>query len=77
MGTRSFAEDVVTLPELARELAGRLSRRSLYRAAASGSLPTWRVGRRLLASRAAVEALLRGEGPRVRADQDRESVEAT
>ena len=75
MSTKTFAEDVVTLPELARELAGRLSRRSIYRAARSGALPTWRVGRRLLASRAAVEALLRGEKPRARkATDDYESM---
>ena len=64
MGKPTFADDAITLPQLSRELEGRLSRRSIYRAAASGALPTWRVGRRILASRGAVAALLRGERPR-------------
>jgi excisionase family DNA binding protein len=48
--------EVLTIPEAARWL--RVGRNTLYEAARRGELPTRRVGRRILLSRAALETWL-------------------
>jgi excisionase family DNA binding protein len=55
---------VLTVEEAAKFL--RISRQSAYQAVHSGDLPSIRVGRRLLVSRAALERLLAEGGERSR-----------
>jgi excisionase family DNA binding protein len=50
----------MTVEAAARELG--ISRNTAYECARTGQIPTVRLGRRLLVPRAALEAMLRGEG---------------
>jgi excisionase family DNA binding protein len=50
----------MTVEAAARELG--ISRNTAYECARNGQIPTVRLGRRLLVPRAALEAMLRGEG---------------
>lgn len=52
---------VYTADETLRLLGGKISRPTLYKALRDGSLPSLRLGRRVLIPRAALERLLAGE----------------
>lgn len=52
---------VFTADETLRLLGGKISRPTLYKALKDGTLPSLRLGRRVLIPRAALERLLAGE----------------
>lgn len=58
----SPARDTFDLPEVATRLG--ISRSTIYRLAEKGTIPTIRLGRRLLVPRAALEELLAPKWPR-------------
>lgn len=55
------SDAVYTANEILRLLGGKISRPTLYRALREGTIPSLRLGRRVLIPRAALERLLAGE----------------
>ena len=61
-GTRHYESLTITVPEAARLLG--IGRNTAYAAANSGQLPTIRIGKRMLVSRAALETMVSSPTPR-------------
>ncbi|MGC8733299.1 MAG: helix-turn-helix domain-containing protein [Halothiobacillaceae bacterium] len=70
--TRQEKSQVMTVDQVLRELGGAVGRSSIYKALKLGLLPSRRLGRRILISRARFEAWLEGEPqPGAKAGHDR------